>query len=1005
MFKKKNILKILLAFLLLFISPLSALAEGPPPLTGIVVEIDDKNIIVDMYDYSVAFALRTESPLYNYLISDGGIRVVGYESNEKYMDSYDYAVSFAIYGASGAIINTEALAMEDIRDYFVFKGFDDIGDPILVPLFESEALRVKLEHIKTLIEGNYSTDSWSNLQTVVSIATVIYEDENSINDDYKNAVIDLDGAINALQFSKTLTEEKFYTLVQEDYLYDEAVIKFRLNEDGEDEIIGLFLTTDVNQIINLAEDLFASVLPEAGVTGITINGEYYEIKEENIVQIAKAVLDAMEASPSNPDSFHGVSVSFMGTIGYEGYELIDKEFISYFYVAEVFAEEIQAAIDELPEVDEVSLEDKGKIVSVREKLDEAIVIHPDFGVHFANEIENLDKLENKIADLEAEDEAAERIAEEFKITHAGVLYKEVENILIADKAALNIALFEYDGLSDLVQSKLAVEISLLDELLIQINSLEDQVDNVKTSITTLPKLEKLTLEDKSVVVAVRTAYDLLTSEQQGLIDNYEYLIKTEAKIVELEDDLSATNEANTYRLIHEDILGRLVEDILIADKDAVTTALTDYDELSELAQSKLSNENSLLGELLIKIVGLEEEVEVVKSTIATLPNLDELTLDDKVSVVSSREAYKLLTSEQQELIDNYDELISAEARIVDLEAEKNAEQYRNTHADILVKEVNDVLIADKDAVTTALTDYDELSDLEQSKLSNENSLLGELLIKIKGLENQVEQVEYMIHVLPDLLELDLGDKSFVEAAREAYELLTSEQQGLIDNYDDLLVSEARIVELEAEGEAEQFRNKHLGILSKNTSNVLIVDKDAVNAALLDYEELSTLVQSNLTVEMTLLDELLTQIESLEDEVTEINVSITKLLKLEELTLDDKPTVDAIRDTYDLLTPEQQGLIDNYSALETAESKIMSLLVEQAKNELAKIAGDKTLELNEIPQADPSFYVETRTLTVTIQDKNASLLSIHNTGVISLLGEVESVRGYSLGEIERDFYDV
>ena len=127
MFKKKNIVKILLAFLLifvlpLFVSPLSALAEEIPPLTGVVVEIDDKSIIVDMLDYSFAYAAREGSPLYNYLNSDGGIKVIGYESNDKYMDALEYAFAFAKYGASGAIINTEALAMEDIRDYFVFKG-------------------------------------------------------------------------------------------------------------------------------------------------------------------------------------------------------------------------------------------------------------------------------------------------------------------------------------------------------------------------------------------------------------------------------------------------------------------------------------------------------------------------------------------------------------------------------------------------------------------------------------------------------------------------------------------------------------------------------------------------------------------------------------------------------------------------------------------------------------------------------------------------------------------
>ena len=72
--------------------------------------------------------------------------------------------------------------------------------------------------------------------------------------------------------------------------------------------------------------------------------------------------------------------------------------------------------------------------------------------------------------------------------------------------------------------------------------------------------------------------------------------------------------------------------------------------------------------------------------------------------------------------------------------------------------------------------------------------------------------------------------------------------------------------------------------------------------------------------------------------------------------------------------------------------------------MAGIAAEKAVELNEIPQADPSFNEEARTLTIAIQDKNAYLLSINNTGVLGLLGQVEEVRGYSLDQTNRDFYD-
>lgn len=135
MFKKNKTHIVLLALILLLLAPLSAYGEeATPVLTGVVVEIEGKGIVVNMLDYSIAYALGEGYPLYDYLNSDGAIKIIAYQSNDKYMDSLDYAIAYALHGESGAVEKTESLSMDDIRDYLVFLGFEE-GQAKLAPLF------------------------------------------------------------------------------------------------------------------------------------------------------------------------------------------------------------------------------------------------------------------------------------------------------------------------------------------------------------------------------------------------------------------------------------------------------------------------------------------------------------------------------------------------------------------------------------------------------------------------------------------------------------------------------------------------------------------------------------------------------------------------------------------------------------------------------------------------------------------------------------------------------
>lgn len=63
-------------------------------------------------------------------------------------------------------------------------------------------------------------------------------------------------------------------------------------------------------------------------------------------------------------------------------------------------------------------------------------------------------------------------------------------------------------------------------------------------------------------------------------------------------------------------------------------------------------------------------------------------------------------------------------------------------------------------------------------------------------EDAAAKVEADIRALPEVAELQITDKEQVEAARIAFEKLTSEQQALVKNIEDLILAEGKIAELE-----------------------------------------------------------------------------------------------------------------------------------------------------------------------------------------------------------------
>jgi hypothetical protein len=108
---------------------------------------------------------------------------------------------------------------------------------------------------------------------------------------------------------------------------------------------------------------------------------------------------------------------------------------------------------------------------------------------------------------------------------------------------------------------------------------------------------------------------------------------------------------------------------------------------------------------------------------------------DRGQVEAARSAYEALTASRKALVTRLGELTAAEAKIVDLQAEADAAVFKETHAGVLAKTVDNIAISDKADVAAALAVYELLSSEAKAKLTDgEKVLLDSLKVKIEDLE-------------------------------------------------------------------------------------------------------------------------------------------------------------------------------------------------------------------------------------------------------------------------------
>lgn len=412
--------------------------------------------------------------------------------------------------------------------------------------------------------------------------------------------------------------------------------------------------------------------------------------------------------------------------------------------------------------------------------------------------------------------------------------------------------------------------------------------------------------------------------------------------------------------------------ITLSNKNAVQSARSDYNALSSTEKNKVTNYSKLVA-CENKIAQLEADQSAANAVIAkinAIPSTINSNARDEIS--AARTAYNALTSSQKSLVTNLKRLTDAEAALQQYDAQQ-ADKAAAENVEALIRAIPSTIDSNaKDEIQAARAAYNALTSVQKGYVSN-YSRLTDAENALKTYEEQQAQIAAdkaaantvvaKINAIPTNLTLD--DKDDVNAARTAYNALTSAQKGYVTNYSKLTSAEERIAALEEEAAEQAVVNAVIATINDIPDNLTLNDKAKVSAARNAYNGLTNAQKekvvnySDLTDAEATIAALEAQENANKADKEAADAVIAKINALpDEITLNDKTVVDVSRTAYDALTQKQKDLVTNYSTLTNAEASIKALEEYEAANKRDQEAAKAVIDLiDALPE------------TITLEDKN------------------------------------
>ena len=334
---------------------------------------------------------------------------------------------------------------------------------------------------------------------------------------------------------------------------------------------------------------------------------------------------------------------------------------------------------------------------------------------------------------------------------------------------------------------------------------------------------------------------------------------------------------------------------LVTNLATLTEAESVYAALAEAAEAHVANAEALI------------------AAIGTVEYTDEC----KGKIDSARDAYDALTDTEKAMVENAAVLTAAEEKYEELRAADETAKVENVIrliGDIGTVEYSDECKAKIDAARAA---YDALSDALRERVSNyatltaaesEYKVLQQLAEQMAKDQAAAAEADALIGAIGTVEYTD-ECKAKIDAARAAYDALTSAQKGLVKGLDDLTAAETAYTDMQAAAGADAL----IGAIGE----VEYTDecKEKIDSARGAYDALTESQKGyvgNLS-ELTSAEATYAAMQA----AAGVDALIAAIGKVEN-TEESKAKIDAARAAYDALTEAEKAHVTQLSVLEGAE---------------------------------------------------------------------------------------
>ena len=492
----------------------------------------------------------------------------------------------------------------------------------------------------------------------------------------------------------------------------------------------------------------------------------------------------------------------------------------------------------------------------------------------------------------------------FSGTLTGTDYSLVkEDLDTAITAATNVK--DY---ADATQEEVDAAVTALNKVLTEAKSSKNIISFIRGLDEAAPDMVITVDTQREGIKQNAAAFDALSDDAKANIP--------EAVQSKLAAYIAAVNgyEFREYKSTKKNEAGNKAQE---DDSDKAKTLIDDakeaIDKLTYDTTKTLDENKAAVDAVITKLdsdLAAQRAVDAVSAKINALPEASDVTADDKTEIEAARVAYNALSTKQQTQVGD-----AAKAK---LEAAEDALAVAEV-VDAINKlpAAADVTTANKTAIEAARTAYDKLTSEQQTQVGD-------------AAKAKLEAVEVALAIaeLPGSDEVTVKNKTAIEAARTAYDKLTSEQQTQVGG-----AAKAKLEAAEdalAVAEVVDAINKLPAAADVTTAN-----KKAIEAARAAYDALTDKQKDKVIAET------LKKLTDAEDALAAATVSeaINKLPKEGEVEVSDTDAIVAARNAFDKLTDAQKNYV----------SDEMKQKLEKAENALVAAIGKEILSFEEIDE--------------------------------------------------------